>query len=289
MFLRGFSRFKKYHFILLTLLAGFAYAGTGLTVLSLPEDPVRGWSTVGSDSFAGASSWPVFLPEDGTHYHASHTFWMFDTPYSRVMAGNRKFFAGASFLMTEGIEIRTDVATEQPIDETGYYNGTLFAGREWIINPKFRIGTTGQIVFERLYHASALGLAVNVAGAYRLSEHAFVTAGVKNLGKMQQLYRKSTPLPLNIYSGVFIAYKGLRTGFDVNIDENGEFAGDCLLEYRLDKIFSAGLSYSGVTNSWHVGGKLHYKQLDIGVGQFFLQDQIAYPVMFTLAYSPGKL
>ncbi|HDT12546.1 MAG TPA: hypothetical protein ENO01_02695, partial [Candidatus Marinimicrobia bacterium] len=167
MFFHGFSHFKIRVLTGITLLTGFVYAGTGLTVLSLPEDPVRGWLKFGSDSFSGAAAWPLFLPEEEIHYHASHTFWLFDTPYSRIIAGNRKFFAGASFLMTEGIEIRTDVPSEQPIDETGYYNGILFAGREWIINPNIRIGMTGQLVFERLYHASALGLALNAVGAYQ--------------------------------------------------------------------------------------------------------------------------
>lgn len=288
MFLRGFFLFKIRSLILLTLLTGFVYAGAGLTVLSLPEDPVKGWLKFSSDSFSGAATWPLFLPEKGIHYHASHTFWMFDTPYSRVVAGNRKFFTGASLIMTEGIEIRTDVATEQPVDETGYYNGVLLAGREWIVNPKFRIGTTGQLVFERLYHASALGLAINAAGVYRLSENTIITAGVKNLGKMQQLYRKSTPMPLHVYTGVMGTYRGLGTALEMNVDEQGVISGAYLLEYKMDDVFSAGMSYSGAINSWHVGGTLHYKQFSFGIGQYFLQDQIAYPIMLSIAYSPQK-
>jgi len=289
MFLRGFSRFKIQLTILLAVLAGCLYGGTGLTVLSLPQDPVRGWSKFGSDSFSGAAAWPLFLPEQGISYHASHMFWMYDTPYSRIIGGNRNFFAGASFLMTEGIEIRTDVASPQPIDETGYYNGTLFAGREWIVSQKLRIGTTGQVVFERLYYASALGLTLNAGGAYRLSDYTLITAGVQNLGKMQKLYRKSTPVPLSIYAGIFGTFRGLGTGLEVNVDENGEISGIYLLEYRLENIFSAGISYSGVTNSWHAGGTIHYKRFSFGVGQFFLQDQIAYPLMLTVAYSPGNI
>jgi hypothetical protein len=286
MLFRGYLHFKAIFVIFVLSFGSHLCAGSGLTVLSLPEDPVNGWYAASPGGLSNAVSQPVFLPDGPASWHGMHGFWMFDTPYSRVIGGNRKLFGGASFLKTDGIEIRTDVAQEEPIGETGYYNGTLFAGREWIISQDLRMGTTAQLVFERLYHASALGGALNLAVAWRVHEFSILTAGVCNLGKMQDLYKSETPMPLNVYTGFSAGIKGLQTNLSLHLDEEAEIYGTGLIRYDMKGIFSAGLSYSGLNNSWHLGGSLHYKQFRFGAGQFFMQDQIAYPMVLSIAYIP---
>ncbi len=288
MHFHGFLHFKRLILILSVFCGNLLYAGSGLTVLGLPEDPVNGWFSTAPGGLSNAASWPVLLPEKPVSWQGTHGFWMFDTPYSRVMGGSRDFFAGASFLKTEGIEIRTDVADDEPVGETGYYNGTLFAGREWVLSPKIRLGTTGQIVFERLYHASALGFALNLTGAYRINDFSFVTAGVRNLGKMEDLYQKATPLPLDVYTGVFAETERISAGIALHSDAKAALYGTGLVKYTINSLLSVGLSYSGLTNSWHAGGDIQYKQFRFGVGQFFMQDQIAYPVILSIGYIPDK-
>ncbi len=283
----GFLLFKKFG-ILLLISISLLHGGAGLTVLSLPEDPAGGWFPMATGDPAIAVSQPVFLPDDKITWQATHSFWMFDTPYTRIIAGSGSFFAGASFLQTGGIEIRTEVATDEPIGETAYYNGTLFAGREWVISPEFRIGTTGQMIFERLYHASALGGALNLAGAYRVNSNTIMTAGVRNLGMMQDLYKKSTPLPLDVYTGLFASVNGAGTGIAIHMDESGQFYGSGRFEYVLKDLLFASFSYSGINNSWHIGGKLHYKNFTFGAGQFFMEDNIAYPFMLSIGYVSDK-
>lgn len=285
---RGYLLFKAIITLSVLCLGSFLYAGSGLTVLSLPEDPVNGWYTSSPGGLSNAVSQPVFLPDGPASWHGMHGFWMFDTPYSRIMGGTQNFFGGVSYLKTEGIEIRTDVAQEEPIGETGYYNGTLFVGREWIISRDLRVGTTAQLVFERLYHASALGGALNLAAAWRVHEYSMLTAGIRNLGKMQDLYKSATPLPLDVYAGFSAGIKGFQSGLSLHLDDEGAVYGTGLIRYDMRGIFSAGLSYSGMNNSWHLGGNLHYKQFRFGAGQFFMQDQIAYPVVLNIAYIPDN-
>jgi len=286
MHFHGYLHFKRIIALSAFCLATLLHAGSGLTVLSLPEDPVNGWYVASPGGLPNAVSQPVFLPESPVSWHGMHGFWMFDTPYSRVMGGNRKFFGGASFLKTEGIEIRTDMAQEEPIGETGYYNGTLFVGREWIISQDLRVGTTAQLVFERLYHASALGSALNLATAWRVNEFGLLTAGVRNLGKMQDLYKSATHLPLDVYTGFSAGMKGFQAGLSIHLDGEAAVYGTGLIRYDTNGVFSAGFSYSGLNNSWHIGGNLRYQQFRFGVGRFFMQDQIACPVVLSIAYMP---
>jgi hypothetical protein len=285
----GYLRFNIKRIILLFFLSfSLLIGGSGLTVLSLPEDPSGGWFPIARGDLATAVSQPVFLPEDQNTWQATHSFWMFDTPYSRIIGGSKSFFAGASFLQTGGIEIRTDVATDEPIGETAYYNGTLFMGKEWILRPGLRVGAVSQLVFERLYHASALGGALNLAGACQVNSNTVAVVGVRNLGIMQDLYKNPTPLPLDLYAGLSASVNGAGTGIAIHLDETGTFYGTGRIEYVMQDLLSAAFSYSGINNSWHIGAKIHYKQVTFGVGQFFMQDQIAYPFMLSIGYISDK-
>ncbi|MDD3806483.1 MAG: hypothetical protein PHE86_00415 [Candidatus Marinimicrobia bacterium] len=281
----SFNQWKRCALLSFLILGKILYASSGLTVLSLPEDPVNGWFMSSPSDISGAASFPVFLPEKMVSLKGMHGFWMFDTPYTRITAGNQKFFGGASFLKTEGIDIRTDVASDDPIGETAYYNGTFFVGKEWKISPDVRVGTTVHFVFERLYYASAMGGALNVAGAWRMNPYNNFFVGVRNLGKMQNLYKIATPLPLDIYSGFSAEIKGFHAGLAIHADESAEIYGTGFMKYQKDGLFSLALSYSGLNNSWHLGGDLHYKQVTVGMGQFFMQDHIAYPLMISIGYS----
>jgi hypothetical protein len=93
-------------------------------------------------------------------------------------------------------------------------------------------------------------------------------------------------MPLNVYTGFSAGIKGLQTNLSLHLDEEAEIYGTGLIRYDMKGIFSAGLSYSGLNNSWHLGGSLHYKQFRFGAGQFFMQDQIAYPMVLSIAYIP---
>lgn len=285
MHFRGFSIFKIICFLLLipaVFTSGFA-GSSGLTVLSMPGSSVSGWNTDRGLFISDAVYTPVFIREERT-FSASYTHWMFDTPYTQISGGNRKFFAGFSGLSTDGIEIRTEIPSDDPIGETGYYNGNFYAGREFILPSGIHIGFSGHFLLERLYHASAAGLALNGAAGYRFSDVFSITAGFRNLGKMQELYHSDTALPADYYASFQTCYRNISAVLSLHGDRDGELYGVWGLSGGFQDLVSAGFSYNGTNSSWHLGAALHYRKLTVGYGQFFLRDQLAAPAMIEIGF-----
>jgi len=109
----------------------------------------------------------------------------------------------ANLMIIPGIEIRSEVPTEQPDGITNALN--FYTGLSYACNfaGNWQAGITFKYLFERYYLAQANGWAIDL-GVRRLQLLKNVDWGltVQNLGQMAVLEEVNTPLPLMARSGL---------------------------------------------------------------------------------------
>jgi hypothetical protein len=249
---------------LLTLL----FAGEGLPVLTFPKLAHEGY-------FPGAPP----KKENGIHF--SYANWYYDTDYSSIIAVYDSYRFGFQGLVSGNIDIRGDVPSTDPVGTTAYYNTALHAGRDWYLNDQWSLQTTLKLINERLYYAGSWGLAADVDLVYKISPGLRALAGFENLGRMSALLNEHTKTPARYYLGGDMIFSSFLLSF------KGGFSGDMAAFFRIGAaychpIFDVRYSYDYLQRIHHLGAVLKWNEFRIGYGQFFHQNGLGNPMMFTV-------
>ena len=132
---------------------------------------------------------------------------------AQFMTGDNAMALSFNYQNISGIEIR-DSNTEEPDGIVDVFNLAAALSYATSYND-WNVGITLKYLFEKSYLASAPGWAVDI-GLYKKDFYGGTDFGfvVQNLGKMSELYKEATKLPIIIRTG--IAYK-IPSFFDDNL------------------------------------------------------------------------
>ncbi len=267
----------KYSVILIILIVAFGsnlLANYGMPGLSLPNDVISGYnyelhSIMKQNKIRNSSFYTAYSP------------WMYNTKYSVINYSFNDAFVGFKGLLSDGIEIRGEQPTDEPVGETQYYNFALSGGK-FFKKDKLTIGISGDILFEKLYYQSAWGFSINSIFQYEFNEFYKPHIGVENLGKLQKLKNKATALPTKYYVGNEFNFQKIKINISLGIDNSQE------IFYRLNSYCSnkygvISTGYSSYEEVWHYGLQVFIKKYAIGFGQFIYSNNINSPFMFSIS------
>ncbi len=258
-------------FITILFFISFAFAGEGLPVLTLPN--------IAQDGYMPST--PV-KAENGITF--SYANWYLATDYSAISAKFNGYEIGFKGLMSGNIEIRGDVPTDIPIGTTHYYNTALYAGKKWELNDKWSVMARANLLTERLFVATAWGGSVDAEVSRTINVMGRVLVGVENVGWISKLNQESTNLPGRYYVGGDLIFNffivSVRAGINSDVDPFLRWG----IRY-FHPVFEVSYSHDSMQRIHHVGADIKWKQFRIGYGQYFHQDGIGYPMMFSLGMS----
>ncbi|MEA1985922.1 MAG: hypothetical protein U9N76_00355 [Candidatus Marinimicrobia bacterium] len=250
-------------------------ANFGMPGLSLPNDIVSGYnynlvSILKQNEIKQNSFYTAYSP------------WMYDTKYSVINYNFDKGFIGFRGLLSDGIEIRGEQPSDDPVGETQYYN-FAFGGGKFFKKDKMTVGISADILFEKLYYETSWGFELSSIFKYKISEIINPYVGFENLGMMNNLSNQSTSLPTKYYLGNELKLKSIHLGTSMGMDNELE------MFYRLDvhylnKIGNLSVGYSSYESVFHYGIQVFIKNYSIGFGQFIYTDELKSPFMFSVAF-----
>lgn len=255
-------------FLFISMFGALLYAGEGLTVLSLPRTAQEGYCPA---NFTGEEKGILF----------TYAGWYGDTDYSSILVNYRDYQFGFQGLISGDIEIRDDVPTVEPIGTTAYYNSALYAGKNWQLADEWSLYTRAKMINERLYYSGSWGAAADAELLYAPKPGWQARAGFENLGRMSALLNEHTRLPVRYYLGGSMYLRSFALSLNAGV------SGDLAAFYRLGvsyirQLFSVSYSYDNLQRVHHVGAALKWKNFNIAYGQFFHQNGLGYPMMFTI-------
>ena len=249
----------------LLLIISISLAGEGLPVLTLPG--------IAQDGYFPQT--PV-KAENGVTF--SYANWYLSTDYSAISARFNGYEVGFKGLMSDNIEIRGEVPTEDPVGTTAYYNTALYVGKRFDLNDKWTIKAKAKLISEKLFFASSWGGALDVEVARTFNVMWRVLAGVENLGWMSPLNTVGTQVPSRYYIGGDLIFNffvaSIKGGVNSDLDPFLRWG----IRY-FHPVFELSYSHDSLQRIHHVGAMIKWQQFRIGYGQYFHQDGLGYPMM----------
>lgn len=239
-------RKQRYRFIFVLLLSVTPMLATdgGLAVLQYPIS-VR---SAGLGQMIEPASTPTAI------YHlpdrrADASFWQWIGGVNGLaLTVNRLPVAvTVNYFSMNGIEYRTEVPSELAQFNFGYSNAAigLTYGR---LFGKFRTAMTVQYLWERSLDYRASGVDISVSGDFDLTNSLGLTAGVRHVGYMSALNKKSSKLPFAFFAQT--AFKKNNIGLIGEV-ASGDFPVKLSGEYTFIDIIHL---YGGVQMSQNVNG-----------------------------------
>lgn len=243
-------------------------AAEGLPVLTLPRTAIEGYS-------------PVNPNQAGNGVLFSYSGWYYDTDYSSITGQYGDYQFGFQGLISGNIEIRGNVPSQEPVGTTAYYNTALYAGKNWHFAESWLLLTRAKIINERLYYAGSWGAAADAEMAFAPKPEWYVAAGFENLGRMSPLLNEYTRLPSRYYLSAAINFRSFT------LSAKGGISGDLAAFYRIGigyihSVFQINYSYDNLQRVHHFGAALKWNNFQVAYGQFFHQNGLGYPMMFTI-------
>ncbi|MEA2076517.1 MAG: hypothetical protein U9O95_00685 [Candidatus Marinimicrobia bacterium] len=251
--------------ILIIFALSIAFAGEGLPVLTLP--------TFAQDGYLPSS--PVKNKSGVTFSYAN---WYLATDYSAISANFDDYEIGFKGLISDNIEIRGEVPTEQPVGTTAYYNTALYFGKKFEINDKWSIKARANLLSERLFYATSWGASLDAEVARTINVMGRVLVGVENLGWMSPLSIVGTQVPSRYYLGGDLIFNF----FIVSIKGGINSDTDPFLRWGIryfHPVFELSYSHDSLQRVHHAGAEIKWNNFRIGYGQYFHQDGLGYPMM----------
>ena len=247
------------------LFVSIAFAGEGLPVLTLP--------TIAQDGYFPSS--PV---KDQNGVAFSYASWYLATDYSAISVKFNGYEIGFKGLMSDNIEIRGEVPTDQPVGTTSYYNSTLYLRKNFEINDKWEVKAKAGLVNERLFYASSWGGTVDAEIARTINVMGRVLAGFENVGWMSPLNEVPTQLPGRYYLGGDIIFNffivSIKGGVSSELDPFFRWG----IRY-FHPVFEISYSHDNLQRVHHVGAEIKWNKFRVGYGQYFHQDGLGNPMM----------
>lgn len=157
-----------------------------------------------------ASANPAALALSAPGIGLSHSQWIQGLQLERLNLVGRRGMAtyglGLSLAHVDGLERRTG-PTAEPLGEFGVYDAavSLTYARPW--SPDLHLGVNIDLIRQSIYTHTASGLAVDLGAVYRAHPNLYLGLALGNLGRMGDLDRQATDLPLLARAG--LAYSGL--------------------------------------------------------------------------------
>lgn len=241
------------------------FASEGLPVLTLP--------TFAQDGYLPST--PVYKEKGVTFSYAS---WYLATDYTTIVSELNDISFGFKGLMSNNIEIRGEVPTDQAVGSTQYFNTSLFFNKKWYLSDKWELQTGASLINERLFVENSWGAAINASIARTFNVNTRVLAGVENLGWMSALSNVATELPTRLYLGSDLIFNflilSLQAGVTNDIDPFIRWG----IRY-FHPIFEVTYSHDSLLKIHHVGADLKLNDFRIGYGQYFHSEGIGNPMM----------
>lgn len=197
------------------LMLGTIRAGdnTGLTFLKLPVDArcaaMGEASTALSGDAAAAFNNPAALSANSERsFVLMHNAYLADITQEfaafQFFTGKHSAALSLNIMDIPGIEIRGIRPTDQPEGKTDAINFAFGLSYAYHYSRQWAFGITTKYLFEKYYLASAAGWAFDLGLLHRNTfiEGLDWALAVQNLGRMQPLKNKRTPLPVNLRSGI---------------------------------------------------------------------------------------
>jgi hypothetical protein len=258
--------FRKIFFII--SMAAVLFSAEGIPVLLFPS--------IAQDGYIPSIP---FKQEDQINF--SYANWYYDTDYSSIKVNYRNYTFGFKGLISGNIDIRGDVPQDEPVGVTSYYNSSLYAGKKWELNDKWSLNTTANILTERLFYATSWGASLDAEAIWNFNMRYRAMIGFENLGIMSPLLDAPTNLPGRYYLGGDVVFSS------VLLSLQGGVTRDLNLYYRaglryIHPVFDITYSYDNLNMIHHVGADIKWNNYRIGYGQFFHQNGLGYPMMFTV-------
>ena len=140
----------------------------------------------------------------------THGEWIQDIrhEYLALISGDARSTWGlaADLSQTRGLEQRSGPSRD-PLGEFGVYEGALNLAyaRHW--NDRLRLGANIKVVRQSIFDQAANGAAVDLGVLYGLQPHLRLGLALRNLGQMNDLNQRATPLPRAASAG--LAWSGI--------------------------------------------------------------------------------
>ena len=212
-------------FIVLAMV-GMVLCQTGFDILSTPTDA--------RDASLGLTLNPTIKPTRIlTHPESSVTLsvwnWVADIQGAYMGIALDNTHVSFQAMNSGELEYRNDIPTQEPLSTFQYnlFNTGAAYARE--VGPII-LGLGGELVYERSLNASATSLSFNLAAAYPVSDHLFLSSGVRHFGISGELDEESTKLPSELWLEVAADFNQLSVMTEIN---NGSFPAALGLSYAL--------------------------------------------------------
>lgn len=245
-----------------------AFAGEGLPVLTLPS--------IAQDGYFPQT--PV-KSEDGVTF--SYASWYLSTDYSSIKANFNGYEVGFKGLMSDNIEIRGDVPTDEPVGTTAYYNTALYVGKRFDLNDKWSIKARANLISESLFYATSWGGSVDAEIARTINVMGRVLVGTENLGWMSPLSMVGTDMPTRYYAGGDLIFNFLIVSIKAGINSDVDPFFRWGIRY-FHPLFELSYSHDSLLRVHHIGAEIKWSKFRIGYGQYFNQDGLGYPAMLSV-------
>jgi len=203
-----------------------AWSQSGFDILSTPTDA--------RDASLGLSLNPTVKPTRIlTHPESAVTLsvwnWVADIQGAYMGIALDKAHLSFQAMNSGELEYRNEIPTEEPLSTFQYnlFNTGGAYARAW---GPVMLGLGAELVYERTLNASATSLSLNLATAYRASDHWLVSGGLRHFGVSGKLDEESTKLPSEVWLEVDADFKQLSVMTEVN---NGSLPAALGLSYAL--------------------------------------------------------
>ena len=211
---------------LILAVVGMGWSQTGFDILSTPTDA--------RDASLGLTLNPTVKPTRIlTHPESTVTLsvwnWVADIQGAYMGIALNNAHLSFQALNSGELEYRNDIPTEDPLSTFQYnlFNTGGAYARE--LGPVI-LGFGGELVYERSLNASATSLSVHLAVAYPVSDHLFVSGGMRHFGISGELDAESTKLPSEMWLEVDADFGQFSLMTEVN---NGSLPAAAGLTYSL--------------------------------------------------------
>ena len=101
----------------------------------------------------------------------------------------------AQVSQAEGLERRTGPSA-QPLGRFGVYNGVLNLAYARALNNNLRLGANFKLIRQSVFTSTATGAAIDFGALYAFLPDLRVGVALRNLGRMSELNRRATRLPM---------------------------------------------------------------------------------------------
>jgi len=191
----------------LATLPGSVAAGSGLTFLRLSSGARTAALAEAATAVADAEALsynPAALTTQ-PRLGLTHTQWLEGVRHDYLTGVCRRnenaIAAAVQVSRADGLEHRVGPSVE-PLGEFGVYEWTAGLGwaRTW--GPGIRLGAALKAVRQSIYTEVAAGVAADIGILYRLSPRLAAGAALRNVGRMSDLDREATELPMQFRAGV---------------------------------------------------------------------------------------